>query len=151
MALHFTRRIFVTSSRKKLATHNKRNLIGAHNTADKKAARKWKETGASSNSIDGVDLIDGDGATGGIHSKHRSPQQAPVQPRAPPFRMLRFADVTECTGLSRTTIWRRVRAGTFPAPLSLGENSFGWPENLIQEWIESRPVVHYANQEAATA
>ena len=141
----------MTSSRKKLADHNVRNLRGAHITAAKKAAREGNEAGASSSPIDGVDHFDGDGATGGIHSKHGSPQQAPVQPRAPPFRMLRFADVIECTGLSRTTIWRRVRAGTFPAPLSLGENSCGWPENLIQEWIESRPVVHYANQEAATA
>ena len=142
----------MTSSQKKLATHNVRNLIGAHDTAAQKAGREGNEAGSSSNSIDGVNLIDDDGATtGGIDSKHGSPQQAPVQPRAPPFRMLRFADVIECTGLSRTTIWRRIRAGTFPAPLSLGENSCGWPENLIQEWIESRPVVHYANQEAATA
>ncbi len=63
--------------------------------------------------------------------------------------MLRFADVIECTGLSRTTIWRRVRAGTFPAPLSLGENAVGWPEHLITEWIESRPVVAYANEAPA--
>ena len=141
----------MTSSQKKLAAHNKRNLTGAHDTAAKKAAREGNEAGASGSSIDGVDLIDGGRTTGGVHSKHGSPQQAPVQPRAPPMRMLRFADVIECTGLSRTTIWRRIRAGTFPAPLSLGENSCGWPENLIQEWIESRPVVHYANQETATA
>ena len=76
---------------------------------------------------------------------------APVQARAPPYRMLRFADVIECTGLSRTTIWRRVRAGAFPAPISLGENSCGWPENLITEWIESRPVVRYAPGPKANA
>ena len=75
----------------------------------------------------------------------------PVQARAPPCRMLRFVDVIACTGLSRTTIWRRVKAGTFPAPLSLGDNSCGWPENLIIDWIESRPVVTYANQEADAA
>ena len=138
----------MTSSGKKLAAHNARNLIGAHNTAAKKAAREGDEAGASINPLEDVNLIDGDGATGGVASKHGSPQQSPVQARAPPCRMLRFADVIECTGLSRTTIWRRVRAGTFPAPISLGENSCGWPENLITEWIESRPVVTYANQEA---
>jgi len=74
----------------------------------------------------------------------------PVQSRAPPYRMLRFPDVIAATGLSRTTIWRRVKAGTFPAPLSLGENSCGWPENFIQEWVGSRSVVHYAPK-AATA
>ena len=68
-----------------------------------------------------------------------------------PSRMLRMPEVMARAGLSRTTIWRRVRAGTFPAPISLGENSVGWPEHLITEWIESRPVVHYANQEANAA
>ncbi len=58
--------------------------------------------------------------------------------------MLRFADVTGRTGLSRTTIWRRVREGTFPAPIQLGANSIGWPEHLIIEWLESRPRVGYA-------
>ena len=70
---------------------------------------------------------------------------------APPSRMLRMPEVMARAGLSRTTIWRRVRAGTFPAPISLGENSVGWPEHMITEWIESRPVVHYANQEANAA
>ena len=71
-----------------------------------------------------------------------------AQARAPPPRMLRFPDVMTATGLSRTTIWRRIRAGTFPAPLSLGENSVGWPEPAIAAWLESRPVVHYAPKAA---
>ena len=37
--------------------------------------------------------------------------------------MLRPREVMARTGLSRTTLWRRVRAGTFPAPTQLGENS----------------------------
>ena len=73
---------------------------------------------------------------------------APVQPRAPPSRMLRFPEVIERTGLSRTTIWRRVRAKTFPAPIQLGANSIGWPESVIIEWVESRPVVAYATDAA---
>ena len=90
-------------------------------------------------------------ATGGEDNLPNSEAQGLIQARAPPSRMLRFVDVIECTGLSRTTIWRRIRAGTFPAPISLGENSVGWPEHAITEWIKNRPVVHYANQEAATA
>ena len=65
-----------------------------------------------------------------------------------PFRMLRFREVIERTGLSRTTIWRRVRAKTFPAPIQLGPNSIGWPESVIIEWVESRPVVAYATDAA---
>ena len=63
-------------------------------------------------------------------------------------RMLRFPEVIERTGISRTTIWRRVRAGTFPAPVQLGSNSIGWPEPAIIEWVESRPVVAYATEVA---
>ncbi len=53
--------------------------------------------------------------------------------------MLRPPEVMTRTGLSRTTIWRRVRAGTFPAPTELGENSIGWPESEIATWLANRP------------
>ena len=74
-------------------------------------------------------------------------------------RMLRAPEVVAATGLSRTTIWRRVRAGTFPAPAILGENSIGWPAAAIAEWLESRPRRTYganttgpdAGAEAATS
>lgn len=57
---------------------------------------------------------------------------------SPTGRMLRAGEVLDRTGLSRTTIWRHVRAGTFPAPLQLGENSIGWPESVIEDWLASR-------------
>ena len=58
-------------------------------------------------------------------------------------QMLRAPEVMACTGLSRTTIWRRVRAGTFPAPVQLGENSIGWPASEITAWLEERPRRNY--------
>ncbi len=51
--------------------------------------------------------------------------------------MLRAPQVIARVGLSRTTIWRRVRAGTFPAPVEIGVNSIGWPESEIAAWLES--------------
>ncbi len=54
-------------------------------------------------------------------------------------RMLRPTEVMARTGLSRTTVWRRVRAGQFPPPVVLGEQSIGWPESVINEWCDSRP------------
>lgn len=54
-------------------------------------------------------------------------------------RMLRAPEVMARTGLSRSTIWRRVRAGTFPAPVELGVNSIGWPALAVTEWLENRP------------
>ena len=57
--------------------------------------------------------------------------------------MLRPPEVMERTGLSRTTLWRRVRAGTFPAAIELGENSIGWPASIIDAWLAARPQRTY--------
>ena len=54
-------------------------------------------------------------------------------------QMLRPTEVMARTGLSRTTIWRRVKAGSFPAPYVLGENSIGWTAQSINDWLDSRP------------
>ena len=63
-------------------------------------------------------------------------------------QMLRAPEVMARTGLSRTTIWRRVRAGTFPAPTELGVNSVGWPAAAITAWLESRPRRTYGAETA---
>lgn len=57
--------------------------------------------------------------------------------------MLRQPEVLRRTGLSRTSIWRRVREGDFPAPHQLGPNSIGWPESEIDEWLDNRPRKTY--------
>ena len=57
-------------------------------------------------------------------------------------RMLRIPEVVEVTGLSRTTIWRRVKSGDFPPPVRLGSlatRSVGWPESQVKQWLDSRP------------
>ena len=59
-------------------------------------------------------------------------------------RILRTPEVVKLTGLSRTTIWRRVRSGDFPAPVKLGSlasRSVGWRESEIVEWFEQLLVV----------
>ena len=57
--------------------------------------------------------------------------------------MLRPPEVMERTGLSRTTLWRRVRAGTFPPATELGENAIGWPASVIDAWLSNRPQRTY--------
>lgn len=59
-------------------------------------------------------------------------------------RILRDHEVRERTKLSRVQRWRRVRAGTFPAPVQLGPNSIGWYEDEIETWLADRPRVSYA-------
>ena len=66
-------------------------------------------------------------------------------------KMLRAPEVMARTGLSRVTIWRRVKAGKFPAPHILGENSIGWPATEISAWLESRPRRTYGAEAEAPA
>ena len=54
-------------------------------------------------------------------------------------KILRFQDVTELTGLSRSTIWRKERLGLFPKRKQLGLNSVGWLASDIQQWLENLP------------
>ena len=65
--------------------------------------------------------------------------------------MLRAPEVVARTGLSRTTIWRRVRAGTFPAPVELGVNSIGWPASAITDWLGNRPHRTYGAERSSEA
>lgn len=55
-------------------------------------------------------------------------------------RILRRDEVEIRTGLSRSTIYRRIRKGDFPPPRDLGGGAVGWPESLISRWIATRPV-----------
>lgn len=74
-----------------------------------------------------------------------------AESKTAPDVMLRFADVVERTGLSRTTIWRKVRAGTFPAPIALTENSVGWKSEWVDDWVNALPRVPYAPGPEASA
>ncbi len=53
--------------------------------------------------------------------------------------ILRRRQVEARTGLSRSTIYERIRAGTFPAQVSLGgAKAVGWIEAEIFEWITAQ-------------
>ena len=56
----------------------------------------------------------------------------------PPYCILRRKQVEARTGLSRSTIYTRIKAGTFPAPVSLGPRAVGWIENDVQRWLSDR-------------
>ena len=52
-------------------------------------------------------------------------------------RILRPKAVCDRLSISRTTLWRKQKDGTFPAPVRLGKNSIGWRESAIQDWLDS--------------
>ena len=56
--------------------------------------------------------------------------------------VIRLALVQKKTSLSRSTIYRLEAHGKFPARVRLGENSTGWYEHEIEEWLASRPRVN---------
>ena len=55
------------------------------------------------------------------------------------MKILREPEVREVTGLSRATLWRKEREGTFPRRVKLGANSVGWHSDEISEWIANLP------------
>lgn len=60
-------------------------------------------------------------------------------PNQPVRRLIRLPAVSDMVSLSRSSIYARVKAGTFPAPIKIGKAS-GWIETEIQEWIEDHIV-----------
>lgn len=64
----------------------------------------------------------------------------PLPAGTKPERILRRDEVEILTGLSRSTIYRHIHAGKFPAPLELGSNAVGWKESVISRWCATRPV-----------
>ena len=61
--------------------------------------------------------------------------------------LLTCREVEQRTGLSRSTISRKVRDGTFPAPVKAGKRALRWRESDIRVWIDSCPP---SNGETAT-
>ncbi|MFV1976005.1 MAG: helix-turn-helix transcriptional regulator [Candidatus Scalindua sp.] len=52
--------------------------------------------------------------------------------------ILRLPLVKTRTGLSRSTIYLRIKEGSFPKPVSLGARAVGWLESEIDSWLEEQ-------------
>ncbi|WP_315730231.1 MULTISPECIES: AlpA family transcriptional regulator [unclassified Bradyrhizobium] len=52
-----------------------------------------------------------------------------------PDRIIRLKTVLARTGLSRSTIYRKIVEGTFPAQLKISNNGSGWHESEVNRWI----------------
>lgn len=58
-----------------------------------------------------------------------------------PLQLLRLSAVLSRVGLSKSQIYRMIKAGDFPAPISIGANSVRWPSHDIDAWITGKLVV----------
>ena len=53
-------------------------------------------------------------------------------------KIVRLKQAISDTGLSRSSIYLYIKAGTFPKPIKLGARSIGFIESELSEWIENR-------------
>ncbi len=68
---------------------------------------------------------------------------------SPGRHLLSAKQVMVRMGWSRTTLWRRVRAGEFPAPVKTGPNSVDWFDDEVAEAQANLPRVTYAPEPEA--
>jgi prophage regulatory protein len=50
-------------------------------------------------------------------------------------RILRLKAVLERTGLSRSTLYRKIEGGTFPVQVRISERCIGWRESDVERWL----------------
>ena len=52
--------------------------------------------------------------------------------------ILRRRQVEQRVGLTRSPLYARIRAGTFPKPISLGSKAVGWLEHEVDAWLAAQ-------------
>jgi prophage regulatory protein len=50
-------------------------------------------------------------------------------------RIIRLKTVLARTGLSRSTLYRKIAEGTFPAQVRISIHGAGWHESAVNGWI----------------
>ena len=54
-----------------------------------------------------------------------------------PSRILRLNAVLDRTGLSRSTLYRKMKAGTFPKNVQISARCVGWRESAVEAWMRN--------------
>ena len=54
-----------------------------------------------------------------------------------PDRILRLKTVLERTGLSRSTLYRKIADGSFPRQIAISTRCAGWRESSVNRWMMS--------------
>jgi prophage regulatory protein len=52
-------------------------------------------------------------------------------------RILRIKTVLDRTGLSRSTLYRKIQNGTFPAQMRISTRCAGWRESAVNAWMQN--------------
>ena len=54
-----------------------------------------------------------------------------------PDRILRIKAVLQRTGLSRSTLYRKMQNGTFPRNVQISTRCTGWRESAVTAWLRN--------------
>jgi prophage regulatory protein len=52
-------------------------------------------------------------------------------------RILRLNKVLDRTGLSRSTLYRKIERRTFPRQVRISERCVGWREGDVEDWLRN--------------
>jgi len=52
-----------------------------------------------------------------------------------PDRIIRLKTVLARTGLSRSTLYRKIADGTFPRQVAISIHGAGWHESAVNRWV----------------
>jgi prophage regulatory protein len=52
-----------------------------------------------------------------------------------PDRIIRLKTVLSRTGLSRSTLYRKIGEGTFPRQIKISIHGAGWYESAVTRWV----------------
>ena len=62
-------------------------------------------------------------------------------------QVLRIFEVSDRTGLPRSSIYAKIQTGDFPRPIKLGARSVGWLESDVNQWVDDQISISIRDQE----
>ncbi|MEE2731091.1 MAG: AlpA family transcriptional regulator [Pseudomonadota bacterium] len=54
-------------------------------------------------------------------------------------RLIRQAELLKLIGCSRSSLYREISHGSFPAPVKIGQRAVAWRASEIKAWMENLP------------
>lgn len=61
-----------------------------------------------------------------------------TKPAVPRDRLLRLPEVETITGCKKSTIYKLMKEGTFPACVRVTARMAAWPESAVLAWVQAR-------------
>jgi prophage regulatory protein len=76
-----------------------------------------------------------------VHRGANDYQRMEEHPMSDLERIIRLKTVLARTGLSRSTMYRKIAEGTFPCQLKISVHGAGWRESAVNRWI-ANPIAY---------